>query len=46
MLITVPAWLLNLVDDRALIGTTLILSWVTQITTSRTAVHVDKHDKG
>lgn len=27
LLVTFPLWLLNLISDRALIGTTLVLSW-------------------
>jgi hypothetical protein len=33
-LLSIAGWLLGFLDDRALIGQTLVLSWVTQATTA------------
>jgi len=39
--LTFPAWLFGWIDDRAMLGITLALSWFALILESRNGVHID-----
>jgi hypothetical protein len=42
LVVCFPAWLLGWISDRAMLGITLVLSWLALIIESRNGIHVTK----